>query len=36
MQSIGFMGCIPKQFEEEYKEHTLQFLARIFHQFTER
>lgn len=35
MQDIGFIGCIPKQFEKDYIEHNLQFLEHIFPKFSE-
>lgn len=36
MEGIGFMGCIPHQFEKEYVEHTLQFLDSIFPKFSQQ
>jgi hypothetical protein len=36
MQHIGFIGCIPERFEDEFVEVNLQFLERIFPKFSEK
>lgn len=34
MAGLGFIGCIPKKYQEEYIECQLQFLTRVFPMFS--